>query len=206
MANPWLMIPLDDYEAHMALPAVAQAQMLAGELVLAVRQRTPASCAIIGCAGGNGFEELALAGVKRIVGIDLNPLYVAAARARHADIEGLELHVANVEQPLADCAPVELVFAGLVFEYLDTIAALATLRTLCRPGGTMVVVLQGASAGQAPVTATPFKSLQTLAHLIRLQEPAALNALARDAGFTPSTALTRALPSGKRFEILHFDG
>lgn len=29
MRNPWLEIPLADYEAHMALPQVAQAQLLA---------------------------------------------------------------------------------------------------------------------------------------------------------------------------------
>lgn len=29
MKNPWLDIPLDDYEGHMTLPQVAQAQMLA---------------------------------------------------------------------------------------------------------------------------------------------------------------------------------
>jgi hypothetical protein len=29
MKNPWLDIPLSDYEGHMALPEVAQAQLLA---------------------------------------------------------------------------------------------------------------------------------------------------------------------------------
>ena len=29
MSNPWLSIPLEDYEGHMSLPAVGQAQMLA---------------------------------------------------------------------------------------------------------------------------------------------------------------------------------
>ena len=28
LSSPWLTIPLEDYEAHMALPAVGQAQML----------------------------------------------------------------------------------------------------------------------------------------------------------------------------------
>ena len=30
MKNPWLEIPLSDYESHMSLPEVAQAQLLAG--------------------------------------------------------------------------------------------------------------------------------------------------------------------------------
>ncbi len=53
MTNPWLHIPLADYEAHMALPEVAQAEMLAEELEIAIRRRVPDSCAIIGCVGGN---------------------------------------------------------------------------------------------------------------------------------------------------------
>ena len=31
MNNPWLTIPLEDYESHMALPDVGQAKMLANE-------------------------------------------------------------------------------------------------------------------------------------------------------------------------------
>jgi hypothetical protein len=53
IASPWLDIPLADYEGHMALPEIAQARMLAGELERAVRQHTPSSVAIIGCSGGN---------------------------------------------------------------------------------------------------------------------------------------------------------
>ena len=202
MPSPWLSIPLDEYEAHMALPAVAQADMLAEEVEIAVRQRIPASCAIVGCAGGNGFEELAVAGVRRIVGIDINSAYVAAARARHANLAGLELHVADGEQPLRDCAPVELLFVGLVFEYLDAAAALATFSALCVPGGTLVVVLQGVVDGQAPVTPSPYTSLQSLAGRIALHDPHTLAAQADVAGFSLRRVRTRTLPSGKRFEIL----
>ena len=31
-SNPWLNIPLDDYEGHMSLPTVGQAQMIADQL------------------------------------------------------------------------------------------------------------------------------------------------------------------------------
>jgi hypothetical protein len=32
MGNPWLNIPLDDYEGHMSLPEVGQAQMIGDQL------------------------------------------------------------------------------------------------------------------------------------------------------------------------------
>ena len=58
VSSPWLDIPLEDYEGHMALPEIAPARMLADELESAVRQHAPSSVAIIGCSGGNGFERL----------------------------------------------------------------------------------------------------------------------------------------------------
>jgi SAM-dependent methyltransferase len=205
MTNPWLYIPLADYEAHMALPTVAQAEMLAEELEIAIRQHVPDSCAIIGCAGGNGFEELAVAGVRRIVGIDLNPDYVAAARQRHAGIAGLELHVADAQRLVTECAPVALVFAGLVFEYVDVAATLATLRTLCVAGGELVIVLQGAGS-HAPVTPSRYASLATLAGALTLRHSDAVAEQCVEAGFAHMRTRTRTLPSGKHFEVLTFSG
>lgn len=98
IASPWLDIPLADYEGHMALPEIAQARMLADELERAVRQHTPSSVAIIGCSGGNGFERLIGTTVERIVGIDINPTYVAAAQARFGtQLPKLALYVADIQ-------------------------------------------------------------------------------------------------------------
>ncbi len=41
--NPWLTIPLADYEAHMALPQVGQAQLLADLFAAELRARSPSS-------------------------------------------------------------------------------------------------------------------------------------------------------------------
>ena len=50
MRSPWLDIPLADYEAHMALATVGQAQLIAHELDGLVRTHAPRSVAVIGCA------------------------------------------------------------------------------------------------------------------------------------------------------------
>jgi hypothetical protein len=65
--NPWLTIPLADYEAHMALPQVGQAQLLADLFAAELRERSPSSVAVLGCAGGNGFEHAPAA--LRVVGV-----------------------------------------------------------------------------------------------------------------------------------------
>jgi len=44
--------------------------------------------------------------------------------------------VGDVEKDDLDTAPVDLVFAGLVLEYLDTVAALPRMRSMVRLGGT----------------------------------------------------------------------
>jgi hypothetical protein len=50
VSNPWLKIPLDDYEGHMSLPAVGQAQMIAEQLDRSLERWAPTSIAVIGCA------------------------------------------------------------------------------------------------------------------------------------------------------------
>lgn len=145
VASPWLDIPLADYEGHMALPEIAQARMLADELEIAVRQHTPSSVAIIGCSGGNGFERLIGTTVERVVGLDINPTYVAAAQARFGTrMPKLALYVADIQDSLPNIMPVDMIFAGLIFEVCGfgySYAQLAeTLRTGrnagCGPTGT----------------------------------------------------------------------
>lgn len=206
IANPWLDIPLADYEAHMALPEVAQARMLADELESAVRQHAPSSVAIIGCSGGNGFERLIGTTVERIIGIDINPTYVAAARARFGtQLPKLALYVADIQDALPNIIPMEMIFAGLIFEYVDLRSAMHNLRRLCAPGGTLVAVLQAPSAEARAVSPSPYRSLQRLAPAMRLRDAREVKGAAVEAGFAPATTKSLTLPSGKSFIVLSFD-
>ena len=58
MNNPWLDVPLADYEGHMALPGIAQAQLLSDEFERVLANFSPVSVAVIGCACGNGLDVL----------------------------------------------------------------------------------------------------------------------------------------------------
>lgn len=60
----------------MALPEIGQAEMLASTFAALLQDRTSPSAAIVGCAGGNGFQAAAEAGVTRLVGRDINPAYI----------------------------------------------------------------------------------------------------------------------------------
>jgi hypothetical protein len=206
VANSWLGIPLSEYEGHMALPGVGQAEMLSSELVSLAAAHHPRSVAIIGCAGGNGFDRLAPFALERLVGIDINPAFVEIARDRYAaTIHGLELHAGDIEVPL-EIAPVDLVFAGLVLEYVDLARAMRTLRLLCTAGGHLIALLQLASRSLPAVSASPYTSLQALADCMRLHEPGTVALVAEQAGFRLESERKINLPSGKEFAALTFAG
>jgi len=197
--NPWLAIPLADYEAHMALPQVGQAELLANVLADVVRLHAPRSVAVLGCAGGNGFDRVPPG--TRLVGIDLNPDYVAVARARHGARAGIELYVGDVTADELPFAPVELAYAGLLFEYVEPAVALRRLAGKLLPGGTLAAVLQLPSAEQTEITPSPYTSLAMLAPSMRLVPPASLTRAALAEGYTSVGDEVATASGGKRFAV-----
>jgi ubiquinone/menaquinone biosynthesis C-methylase UbiE len=200
MSNPWLDIPLDDYEGHMSLPTVGQAQMLAEQLYRAIVRWTPTSIAVIGCAGGNGLERIAVGMVERVVAVDVNPDYIERTRARHAQrLRGLELVCADVQSVSLMYDSVDLTYAALLFEYVDVLSTLKTLKRNSRPGAVLTTVLQLPHSTIHAVSPSPYKSLGALASAMTLVAPETLCRVAVDAGFASVDSTTIELSSGKRF-------
>jgi hypothetical protein len=210
MGNPWLEIPLADYEGHMASPEVGQARMLSDALAALLRAHRPRALAVIGCAGGNGFEQVDGAGVRRVVGVDINPDYLAETGRRFgAAFDQLELICADVAHAELAFAPVDLVFAALVFEYVaraDLGRALRSLVARLNRGGVLAVLLQLPAPEGAAVTATPFTRLAALAPALRLLPPDEMIRAAREVGLALSDERRIELPSGKCFQLLELTG
>lgn len=205
MRNPWLDIPLADYEGHMALPEVGQSSLLADIFEEALREHRPASVAVIGCAGGNGFDRIDAALTRRVVGIDINAAYLAEARARWgARLPGLELVEANILERGLPVPPVELIYAALVFEYVDPGEGLAGCRALLERHGRLVTVLQMADAGHEAVTPSPFASIQTLAGRMRLHSPVDFAKHAAAAGLIEARCRVARSSIGKEFAVQVF--
>src|SRR5262245_53699954 len=201
--NPWLTIPLSDYEAHMALPSVGQAQLLAELFAAELRARSPSSVAVLGCAGGNGFEHAPAA--LRVVGVDVNPDYVPAARARFAHrLPRLELHVADLERARLELEPVDLVFAALVLEYVELAPVLERIGAWLAPHGTLTTVLQLPSTETAEITPSPFASLARLAPQLRLVSPERLAQVSARNGLRALDSRTVAAAGGQRFAVQSF--
>ncbi len=201
MRNPWLDIPLADYEAHMALPYVGQARLLSEILSGALEEYAPRSVAVLGCAGGNGFERIPKT-VERVVGVDINPNFIERARSRFGGrVPVLELFAGDVQADEFAFAPVELVFAGLLFEYVDVATVLAKVRSMLCKNGMLVVALQLPSASVAEITPSPYASLRALAPVMRLVPPEDLTELAVGLGYRPADARTLEAAGGKRFHV-----
>ncbi len=202
MRNPWLDIPLADYEGHMALPNVDQAQLLSEVFAGALSKYAPRSVAVLGCAGGNGLDRVSSKVTQRVVGVDLNPDYVQQVRTRYDhQIPVLELFVGDVQTDEFAFAPVELVFAGLLFEYVDAEAVLAKIRAMLWPGGTLLTVVQLPSTAIPEITPSPFASLGALASVMRLLPPKLLRQLAAAHGYCETEAQTVEAAGGKEFRV-----
>lgn len=205
MTNPWAAIPLADYEAHMALPTVGQAELIASELARAVEAHGPGSVAVLGCAGGNGLERLLRGSARRVVALDINPDYVATVEARfRGRIEQLEVIVASVEDDAQVFDPVDFIHAALLLEYVDLGRALKFMRRHCRPAATLAVVLQLPSTEIDNITPSPYASLRELEAIFRLVSPSELDRQASEAGFHPVGSRIVAASGGKSFSLHEF--
>lgn len=205
MRNPWLDIPLEDYEGHMSLPEIGQAKMLADQLERLLKRNSPRSLALIGCAGGNGLDRIEPGQLERVVALDINAAYLKAVSSRHAGrLPQLELHCADVQSQSLQFEPVELIFAALLFEYVDGAATLASLKRHCRPGGMLATVIQLPHRDHKVISPSPYKSLNLLAPVMRLIAPSDLSRLATAAGFHVVDSDSIELSSGKQFSLQTF--
>lgn len=205
MKNPWLEIPLSDYESHMSLPEVAQAQLLAGIFSEHLAVHSPGSVAVAGCAGGNGFDRIDPAVTRRVVGVDLNGQYLDATRARFGtQFKQLELVEGDIQSPMVAFAPVDMVYAALVLEYVDAGVALGRMREWLNPRGTLVTVVQLPAGDLPAVTTSQFGSLNVLETVMQFVAPEQLHATAERNGLRSVSSATRQTPCGKRFEIQQF--
>lgn len=203
--NPWTDIPLADYEGHMSLPSVGQAQLLDEVFGQDLQAYAPGSVAVLGCAGGNGFKRLIGSPVKRVVAVDINPLYLKELGNRlGAAIPGLELVCGDLLEASVTFAPVQLVHAALVFEYVDPATLLPRIREWLLPDGVLTAVLQLPSKTMAAITPTPFISLSRLAPLMKLVPPEIFKAHAGNAGLVEESGEVVTPGIGKEFYVGRF--
>lgn len=203
--NPWLRVPAASYDAHMSAPGVGQAQMLADELAAALDRRRPKSLAVLGAATGNGFERLAGRGLERVVAVDINPDYLAILSERFAALlPGLEIASGDAADPSLIPGQVELIWAALIFEYVDPPRLLANCARWLAPGGVMTALLQ-LPAPESKVSASPWQAdLAPIREVLTLVDVDAFRRMARAAGFEERPGSRQVTGGAKSFFVGDF--
>jgi hypothetical protein len=121
-----------------------------------------------------------------------------------ARIPNLEMIEADFTAAGFEIKPVSMVFAALVFEYVNIREAVTNIERCMAAHSTLVAVLQLPSAESAPVTATQYTSLELLAPLMRLVPPNELADACADVGLLLLKDDTIPLKKGKAFYSGHF--
>jgi SAM-dependent methyltransferase len=199
MSNPWRSLPLDDYEGHMKSPEVGQLVVLADLFAEVLATRRPNSVAVLGVAGGNGLDRIDGEITKRVVGIDLNPVYLDVVRRRYSNLRGLELHCIDLAEQAANVEPVDLVHAALVFEHAGVDRCLDNALSLVATGGALSVVLQLPADAAPQVGTSAYPSMQSLKSHFSLIDPTWLRQTLEVRKFQMAYDAKRALPAGKAF-------
>ncbi len=201
--NPWLDIPLADYERHMDAPDVAQAAMLADRLGEIVGAYAPVSLALLGAAGGNGLERVDPVVTRRVVAVELNAGYLAICRARYGERFALfEPVCCDLSSGSPFKEPVELVYAGLVLEYVNVDAFLKYAPLLVTEGGRLSFVFQDADPQQGAVSRSGVRSVQALESVhTSVDVPELIDRLLAR-GMVVEDRRDVATAAGKRFTLL----
>ena len=199
MSNPWLAIPLEDYEGHMGSAAVQQIPVLSELFRHALGCYRPESVAVLGVAGGNGLEHVDSAITRKVVGVDINRRYLATVQRRFPALSGLELYCRDLNEAELGLGQVDLVHAALIFEHAGVGRALDNALSLVAPRGTLSVVLQLPSATEQAVAPTGYASMQRVKQTFTFIDAGAFQCLTEQMGFRLIEEERRPLPAGKAF-------
>ncbi len=186
----------------MGSSGVLQLQFLSRVFGEILDRYRPRSLAVPGCTTGNGFEHIDPRITRRVIGIDINPDYLALLQSRFGGrIPGLKLECSDIALCEQQPGSFDLIHCALVFEYVDPRIVISKAAEWLEPGGHLSVILQLASPGDENVTPTKFKSLRLLGTVMRVVPPDDLNRVAAEVGFSELESRVETLESGKQFHV-----
>jgi ubiquinone/menaquinone biosynthesis C-methylase UbiE len=194
--NPWLQIPVADYEAHMS--AVGQSAVLRDFFRRIYAELKPRRLAVLGCTSGSDLLDVDRAVTESVVGVDINPDYLASARERLGALgEIVRLIQADVLHVDLPPAQFDLVHAALLLEYVDPASLFQRIYGWLSPHGVCSVVTQDPTPGIPSVSNTTYASLQLLAGRMSLRSADEVARLALESGLESVNHETVTLPGGK---------
>jgi len=190
----------------MGSPEVDQSALLSELFGATLTRHRPRSLVVLGCAGGNGFDQIDPVVTERILAIDINPAYTAETFKRYQSrLPGLRALTLDVQTDAIPASVVDLVHAGLVLEYVDVPCVVPKIASMLVRGGTFHAVLQLPSNSMPSVSSTRFISLQRLTPSMRLVSPDELTTVALEANLVLRNKEFARSRAGKMFAVLTFE-
>ncbi len=205
MKNIWLDIELSDYENHMALPSVAQSQYLSQYFFKLLESFHPKTVAILGCSGGNGLERINSEEVEKIICVDINPNFLKEAKHRYNKrFKDIEYVCQDITSENFKISNVDLMYAGLIFEYVDIELAINIAARFINSKGVLGAVLQQPNEKIPEVTPSRYKSLEKLSKVFGFVPSAKFIELCNIHGLKLISQIETQLESSKKFTELIF--
>lgn len=200
MKNPWLEIKAEDYEGHMGSPDIDQLKPLRKIFSTALKDFCPKRIALLGCSTGNGLEEIDYKKIEKVYALDINNEYLEILKKRHSkNLTKIETVVCDLNSPRIFLERIDLVYAALIFEYIDFKKSLKIISQWVKSGGILIAVLQLPCANIPEVTPSPFKSLEKLSSIMKLVKPEYFISAAESNSFCLISSKIHSLKSGKQF-------
>ena len=97
-----------------------------------------------------------------------------------------------------------MIYAGLVFEYVDLKPAISNMSKFLNKNGKLAVILQQPNENIPEVTPSKYKSLEKLSELFRFVSPIEFSKLCEDYNIKLISQNETELKSGKKFTELIF--
>lgn len=204
MTNPWSTIPLGDYEHHMQHKSVVQAQLLSSLTKKYLQKHYPENILFLGISGGNGLEHIHPDKVKRVCGIDINQSYLDETEKRFSSkIKQLELINADINTSTQSYIKADLIWAALIFEYVDMDKALEFIARNAAESARMIVTIQY-NNGANSVSQTGVETVKSVKDIFRVVNGDKLQNTASQFGFELMNLEENILPDGKSFFTYEF--
>jgi len=203
--NPWLDIPLEDYERHMSHHLVGQAALLSSLTKKYLDEVKPEAAIFLGIAGGNGLEHIDNNITRSVYGIDINPDYLNIAFDRyHHAIGSLQLVNLDIAANAETICRADFIWAALVLEYtgIDTALAFCT-NNICKDGH-LVISIQSNNNIKQSVSPTGIETVQKAGEIFSIIDPEQLLNKAAEAGYRVIGKEENFLPNGKSIKTFHF--
>ncbi|MEO7048032.1 MAG: class I SAM-dependent methyltransferase, partial [Ferruginibacter sp.] len=195
--NPWLNIPLKDYEYHMAHPLVGQSILLNSLTKKYLDKIRPEAAVFLGIAGGNGLEHIDIDITKSVIGIDINQDYLNTTLKRYKNtIASLQLMNLDIVKNSVRICMVDFVWAALVMEYTGIDKVLDFCTNNLRIDGHLVVSIQSNNNKQS-VSPTGIESVKKAEEIFSIVNPEELLSKAAETGYRLIAREENSLPNGK---------